>query len=103
MWKQIFQIVFFIEPATGIILLDLVLPSLLVAVLYSISYKFVGSMYSSGLISGSIAGSFFHWFIRLGLAYIIILLFNIVVTNIIAFAIPTFILGILFLGSKFKA
>ena len=32
---------------------------------YVIAFRVVGDMYDSGAISGSIAGSFFHWVIRL--------------------------------------
>ena len=32
---------------------------------YTIAFRVVGDMYDSGAIRGSIAGSFFHWMIRL--------------------------------------
>ena len=32
---------------------------------YIIAFRAVGDMYDSGTISGSVAGSFFHWLIRL--------------------------------------
>lgn len=35
------------------------------AVAYGVSYRKVGDMYHSGIISGRTEGSFFHWLIRL--------------------------------------
>lgn len=35
------------------------------AVAYAVAYRFVGDMYSGGMIDGSTSGSFFHWLIRL--------------------------------------
>lgn len=34
-------------------------------VAYAVAYRFVGDMYSGGMIDGSTSGSFFHWLIRL--------------------------------------
>ena len=102
MWEEIFKIIFFIEPASGNILIDLFLPFVLTGVLYGISYKTVGEMYSDGLISSSIAGSFFHWLIRLGLVYIVIFVFNLIV-NEITYFLPIIAFAILFyLYKKFN-
>ena len=48
MWQEIFKIVFFVEPASGNILIDLLLPTVLTSVFYGISYSMVGDMYGSG-------------------------------------------------------
>ncbi|QWB96208.1 hypothetical protein KHQ89_01835 [Mycoplasmatota bacterium] len=94
MWEEIFKLIFFIEPASGNIIIDLFLPIVLTGTLYRISYRTVGEMYSDGLISSSIAGSFFHWFIRMGLVYIVIFAFNLIVNHITSF-LPVIAIGIL--------
>ena len=43
---------------------DYVIITILGYIAYKISLKKVGTMYHRGLISGSTAGSFFHWVIR---------------------------------------
>lgn len=75
-FKEIFEFIFRIEPATGNLLIDLLLPSILSLIFYGISYQLVGDAYDSGIISGSDAGSALHWFIRCVLVYGAIWIFN---------------------------
>ncbi|MFA7436268.1 MAG: hypothetical protein WC006_07905 [Bacilli bacterium] len=79
MWKIIFEHLFFIEPASGNFIVDLLLPSILSQILYQPSFDLVGEMYETGIISSRESGSFFHWFFRLMFAYIIIFVFNLIV------------------------
>jgi|SRR5690554_5886219 len=79
MWKIFFEHLFFIEPASGNFIVDLLLPSILSQILYQPSFDLVGGMYKSGIISSRESGSFFHWFFRLLFAYIIIFIFNFVI------------------------
>ena len=75
-FKEIFEFIFRIEPATGNPLVDLLLPSILSLIFYGVSYHLVGDAYDSGIISGSVAGSALHWFIRCALVYGAIWIFN---------------------------
>jgi hypothetical protein len=77
-WKEIFEFIFFIEPASGFIIIDLILPSALSLFFYPFAFKSVGNMYRSRLIRSYNSGSALHWFVRLFLVYIVIFVFNIV-------------------------
>lgn len=102
MWQEVFQQIFFIEPASGNILIDLLLPSVLMFLFYGISFSLVGDMYGAGLIASSAAGSFFHWLIRLGLVYFVIFVFNLVLAFLISFLSLIAAVLVIFAYLKFK-
>lgn len=81
MWRIFFEAVFFVEPATGNILIDLLLPSVLSFVFYRPVYALVGGMYKEGFINGSEIGSIIHWFLRCLLIYLFINIFNFLIIN----------------------
>jgi hypothetical protein len=76
MWKEIFGLIFRIEPASGNLIVDLLLPMMLSQLFYQVTYSIVGNLYSEGIIESSSAGSAIHWFLRLGAVYVCVLVFN---------------------------
>lgn len=76
MWKEIFEIVFRIEPVSGNLFVDLLLPVMLSQLFYQVTYAVVGNLYSEGIIESSSAGSAIHWFLRLGAVYVCVFVFN---------------------------
>jgi hypothetical protein len=76
MYKEIFELLFQTDPIFNNFFLDWIFPSLLSIFLYGFVFKIVGGMYELGLISGSKAGSFFHWFLRCGLVWVIVRILN---------------------------
>ena len=102
MWQEIFKAIFFIEPASGNIIIDLFLPFVLTGIFYGVSYKTVNDMYRGGVISSSAAGSFFHWLIRMSLVYIVILVFNLVVSYLLPVLPIIAILILVYLYNKFR-
>ena len=97
MWKTIFEYLFFIEPASGIFIIDLLLPSILSQLLYQPSFDLVSGMYKSGVISSRESGRFFHWFFRLSFAYIIIFVFNLIVKYFIWILVSILVICIILL------
>lgn len=76
MWKEVFEFVFRIEPQSGNLLIDLLLPIVISQLLFTLVFRLVGDMYESGLIHSSWAGSLFHWLFRSAFTYGMIWLFN---------------------------
>lgn len=102
MWEEIFKAIFFIEPASGNILIDMLLPFVLTGIFYRFSYNTVYEMYRDGLISSSWAGSFFHWLIRMAIVYVVIFTFNLIINYVLPILPIISILIIIYLYYKYK-
>ncbi len=81
MWKEVFEFVFRIEPQSGNLLIDLLLPVVISQLLFTLVFHLVGDMYASGLIQSNWAGSLFHWLFRSAFTYGMIWLFNFILSH----------------------
>lgn len=72
MYKTIFELIFNTEQLFANPIYDYILVTVLTIAFFGIAFKIVGALYNLNIISGSDAGSFFHWGIRLGLVYLCI-------------------------------
>ncbi|VEU83156.1 Uncharacterised protein [Acholeplasma hippikon] len=75
-YKEIFELLFQVEPQTGNFLIDAIVPILLSLIFYKVVFMFVGKLYDSGVVWGNDIGSLLHWLLRCGLIYISIKVFN---------------------------
>ena len=72
MYKTLFELIFNTEQLFANPIYDYILVTVLTILFFGIAFKAVGALYNLNIISGSDAGSFFHWGIRLGLVYLCI-------------------------------